>query len=173
MRTKTEKSLSWEGNSHVICPWKWPITQPKLWSCLLCASIAGGFQEQNSAKMPIYRLCRSRTRLWDQSAASVKVKGKNRQLGEQNSSPPHLKYFVWVKLTLHSCVVFWPSGVYFCRSVLLVYVLFTKSGKVCFCMVLKPQERKCLLCLSDKKGQRFFWKYMGPAYLFIAYYWWA
>ena len=102
-----------------------------------------------------YRLCRSRTRLWDQSAASVKVKGKNRQLGEQNSSPPHLKYFVWVKLTLHSCVVFWPSGVYFCRSVLLVYVLFTKSGKVCFCMVLKPQERKCLLCLSDKKGQSF------------------
>ena len=120
-----------------------------------------------------YRLCRSRTRLWDQSAASVKVKGKNRQLGEQNSSPPHLKYFVWVKLTLHSCVVFWPSGVYFCRSVLLVYVLFTKSGKVWFRMVLKPQERKCLLCLSDKKGQSLFWKYMGPAYLFIAYYWWA
>ena len=46
-----------------------------------------------------------------------------------------------------------PSGVYFCRSVLLVYVLlFTKSGKVCFCIVLKPQERKCLLSVKDFFG---------------------
>ena len=30
--------------------------------------------------------------------------------------------------------------------------------KVCFCIVLKPQERKCLLCLSDKKGQSSFGK---------------
>ena len=36
----------------------------------------------------------------------AKVKGKDRQHGEQNLSPPHLKYFISVKLTLHSCVEF-------------------------------------------------------------------